>query len=186
MKGHLQTRTERKKKLYKLIVALKDIVAARHACAMFGQMVDSVGNDLYQPLLHAVVICYSKPFVENKGLGPLPGRWRKFANPDWQHSHDQLLEMRHKLIAHNDLDTVTVQIIPPGVGFYGPPKEGRLGVSWAVRDIALAPETFRTIWHTIEDLRIRLMKAIEEEMLVLYGLSKLPSEPFLLAFDEGV
>ena len=30
------------------------------------------------------------------------------------------------------------------------------------------------------------MQAIDEEMLILYGLSQLPREPFPLTFDEGL
>ncbi len=180
-----QSRANRKKKLYKLIVALKDIVDARHACSLFGQQVDSTASDLYYTLLNAIVVSYSKPFVENKGLGPLPGEWRKFKNRKLQDTHDRLVAFRHDNIAHNDLSTAQVQIIPPGAKLAGQ-QTTALGVSWAISRHVLEVQTFQLIWNTIEDLRVRLMEAIDEEMLILYGLSQLPSEPFQLTFDDGL
>jgi len=181
----LQSRADRKKQLYKLIVALKDIVDARHACSLLGKQVNSTASDLYYPLLSSVVLSYSKPFVENKGLGPLSGGWRKFKQRKLQETHDRLLEFRHENIAHNDLSTAQVQIIPPGAKLAGQ-QTSALGVSWAVSRHVLDPQTFQLIWNTIEDVRIRLMEAIDEEMLILYGLSQLPSDPFPLTFDESL
>jgi hypothetical protein len=180
-----ESRASRKKKLYKLTVALKDIVEARHACSLFGKTIASTADDLYYPLLNSIVVSYSKPFVENKALGPLSSHWRRFDNPKLQQTHDRLLKFRHDNIAHNDLDTAQVQIIPPGAKVQGQ-QNTALGVSWAVTRHVLAPQTFQLIWDTIEDLRVRLMQAIDEEMLILYGLSQLPREPFPLRFDEGL
>jgi hypothetical protein len=181
----IQSRTDRKKKLYKLIVAYKDIEEARHACSLFSRTIRSTSDDMYYPLLTAIVIPYSKPFVKNKALGILPGCWQKFEKRELQETHDRLLKFRHDNIAHNDLSTVQVLIVPPGAKVDG--KESKaLGVSWAFSRHKLALETFRLIWDTIEDLRMRLEKAINEEMLVLFGLSKLPAESFVLTFDENL
>lgn len=180
-----ESRGARKKKLYKLIVALKDIVEARHACSLFGKTITSTGDDLYYPLVNSIVVSYSKPFVENKALGPLSAHWRKFEKPKLQKTHNRLLKFRHDNIAHNDLDTAQVQIIPPGAKMKGQ-QTTALDVSWAISRHVLDPQNFQLIWDTIEDLRVRLMEAIDEEMLVLYGLSHLPSEPFPLTFDEGL
>jgi len=180
-----QSRSDRKKRLYKLIVALKDIVDARHACSLFGKEINSTASDLYYPLLNSIVISYSKPFVENKGLGPLPGGWRKFKDRKLQDTHDRLLKFRHDNIAHNDRSTAQVRIIPPGAKLAGQ-QTTALGVSWAITRHILDLRTFELIWNTIEDLRVRLMQAIDEEMLILYGLSQLPSEPFELTFDDGL
>ena len=181
----VESRANRKKRLYKLIVALKDIVDARSACSLFGQTIRSTADELYYPLLNSIIISYSKPFVHNKALGPLSGQWRKFQNPNLQQTHDKLLRFRHDNIAHNDLESAQVQIIPPGAKLQGQQTTG-LGVSWAISRHILDLETFQLIWDTIEDLRVRLMKAIDEEMLVLYGLSQLPGEPFRLTFEESL
>jgi hypothetical protein len=118
-------------------------------------------------------------------IRPLSAHWRKFEKAKLQKTHDRLLKFRHDNIAHNDLDTAQVQIIPPGAEIEGQ-QTTALGVSWAISRHVLDPQTFQLIWDTIEDLRVRLMEAIDEEMLVLYGLSHLPSEPFALTFDEGL
>src|ERR1700682_4308310 len=180
-----ESRGARKKKLYKLIVALKDIVEARHACSLFGKTITSTGDDLYYSLVHSIVVSYSKTFVENKALGPLSAHWRKFEKPKLQKTHNRLLKFRHDNIAHNDLDTAQVQIIPPGAKMKGQ-QTTALAVSWAISRHVLDPQNFQLIWDTIEDLRVRLMEAIDEEMLVLYGLSHLPSEPFPFTFVEGL
>jgi len=179
----VQSRADRKKKLYKLIVALKDIVDARTACSLFGKTVNSTADELYYPLLNSIVISYSKPFVDNKALGPLPGHWRKFQHPKLQQTHDQLLRFRHDNIAHNDFKTAQVQIIPPGAKLQGQ-RTAPAKVSWAISRHILDLQTFQLTWNTIEDLRVRLMRAIDEELLVLYEKSQLPSEPFPLTFDE--
>jgi hypothetical protein len=152
---------------------------------LFGKTITSTGDDLYYPLLNSIVVSYSKPFVENKALGPLSTHWRRFKEPKLQKTHDRLLKFRHDNIAHNDLDTAQVQIIPPGAKIEGQ-QTTALGVSRAISRHVLDPQTFQLIWDTIEDLRVRLMEAIDEEMLILYGLSHLPDGPFPLTFDEGL
>lgn len=181
----LESRCARKKRLYKLIVALKDIVEARSACSLFSSTIRSMGDDLYYPLLNSIVVCYAKPFVGSKALGPLSSHWRKFSARKLQDTHDRLLQLRHDNIAHNDLSTTQVQIIPPRARLAGKETEA-VGVSWAVTRHLLDLRTFPLIWETIEDLRVRLMRAIDEEILVLYGLSDLPPEAFPLNFDEGL
>src|SRR5439155_6283753 len=181
----VQSRSARKKKLYKLIVAFKDIVEARQACSLFSKTIRSMADDLYYPLLNAIVVCYAKPFVDNKALGPLSSHWRKFSDMRLQETHERLLQFRHDNIAHNDLATAQVQIVPPGAALAGK-QTTALGVSWAVTRHVLHLKTFPLIWDAIEDLRVRLMTAIGEEVLILYGLSRLPSEPFPLSFDEGL
>jgi hypothetical protein len=42
------------------------------------------------------------------------------------------------------------------------------------------------IWHTIEEQRVRLMRAIDEEKDALYSSSELPKTPFQLDFTEGL
>jgi hypothetical protein len=185
VKRIIQARSARKKRLYKLIVALHDMIHARHACELFGKTVDSIGHPLYQPLLHSVVICYSKPFIENKGVGTLSSNWRKFDNPEYQKTHRLLLQIRNELIAHNDVETVQVRMIPPGSNFEGRKYEGN-GLGYALRTYALPLKKFELIWQTLEEQRVRLMKAIDEEMLVLYGSSQLPKTPFQLDFTEGL
>jgi hypothetical protein len=179
------SRSERKKTLYKLIVAFHDMVYARAACELFGENVDSIFHPLYQPLLHSIAICYSKPFVENKALGPLSGHWRKFEDRKYQETHEKLLNIRNEIIAHNDLETVKVMMVPPGSSFKGR-KHGGLGLGYALSTYAFPLEKFEVIWHTIEEQRVRLMKAIDEEILVLYGLSQIPEVPFRLDFTEGL
>ena len=181
----IQTRGARKKKLYKLIVALHDMIYARQACELFGNTVNSISHALYQPLLHSIVICYSKPFVENNGVGTLSSHWRKFEKREYQETHKRLLRIRNELIAHNDVETVEVQMLPPDSDFVGRKHKGdRLG--YALRTYVYPLEEFEVIWHTIEEQRVRLMKAIDEEMLVLYGSSQLPKTPFQLDFTEGL
>jgi hypothetical protein len=179
------SRSERKKRLYKLIVALNNIRYAREACALLLKSVDSIWHPLYQPLLHSVAVCYAKPFVENKALGVLQSHWRKFDNPEYQKTYDDLLAIRKEIVAHSDLEKVHVMMIPLGSSFHGRKHEGQ-GLGYALSTYTFPVEKFKVIWETIEEQRVRLMRAIDDEILVLYGVSQLPKVPFRLDFTEGL
>lgn len=72
-------------------------------------------------------------------------------------------------------------MVPPGSEFKGHKNEG---LGYSLRTYAILLEKFEVIWHTLEEQRVRLMKAVDEEMLVLYGLSQIPKAQFKLDFTE--
>jgi hypothetical protein len=161
------------------------MVHARRSCQLFNKAVDSIFHPLYWPLLNSIAICYSRPFVKNNGVGILSSKWARFENPEYGDTHKSLLKIRHELIAHNDVEIVQVKMLPPGCSFEGRKHKGP-GVDHALSRYALPLRKFESIWHTIEEQRIRLMRAIDAEKEALYGTSQLPETPFQLDFTEGL
>jgi hypothetical protein len=185
MTAKARLRSERKKSLYKLIVAQSDILAAYNVCKLFLETVKKLGDDLYDPLLSAMVVCYARPFVDNKGFGPLPGCWRKYTEKRLQQAHDDMIRIRHEIIAHSDVDIRKVLIVPPSV------KLGHLDltsdrIAYAVDSYRIALSRFPDFHDVCVDILRRLHDAIEQEMAFLYGGKGLPSSEFPLTFDESV
>jgi hypothetical protein len=175
----------RKKQLYKLVVARSDIAAAVNACDLFISRVKNVGDDLYFPLLNAIVVCYSRPFSTNRPFGSLPNKWHKFANKKYQALHEKLIDLRDKIIAHSDLEIRKVYIYPKGtfIGKNGQRelKTANLGV--AITNTVLPVEVFSDIRATCFDLGLRLNAEVEKQLHSLYGNTSFPPGQFELEFD---
>ena len=77
--------------------------------------VDGLGHQLYYPLYCAIIVCYSRPFTDNKPHGSLAKKWYTFENEFLQKTHKKVLKARHELIAHSDMTVKEAMIVPPGV-----------------------------------------------------------------------
>ncbi len=66
------------------------------------------------PLLHASAIAYGRPFSDNHPLGALPRRFSTFDDARLVETHDLLLDLRNKFVAHSDQLERRVEVIPPG------------------------------------------------------------------------
>jgi hypothetical protein len=179
------SRAAKKKELYKLVVARSDITSAMGTCDLMKKNVDAVGNELYQPLFHAIVIAYARPFTRNKPLGPLSTEWPNFSNPEFQQTHDELIKARHQFIAHSDEEVRRVEIFPHGSSI----KETGLksgGVGVGIRNIAFSLSYFEHIRALCYDLGYRLNRRVEDLLAELYNGQKLPNEAFQLTFDDGL
>lgn len=160
------------------------MIAARSACRTFVETVDSMGHALYYPLLCATCICYAKAFVESRdsGLGPLSGHWREFPDKRLQNAHNLMIKARHEIVAHNDMDVRKVSIVPPGTQLTRTIKPVGVGIQVNIYYFQLS--VFRDFMDTCQFQIDRLSKAIDEEILVLYGLSQLPTDVFPLTFED--
>ena len=179
------TRAHRKRDLHRLVVARSDITAALNACRLLIAEVKAVGDDLYRPLLDAIVVSYSRPFTANKPLGSLPAKWSKFSDPRHQHVHDQILKMRHKFVAHSDPYERSVYIVPPYVPIPGAGTHF-VDVGVAVRTTAFEVGHFPDIERTCLDLGSRLNAAVDPLLKELYGSRVLPGAQFQLTIDDGL
>ncbi|HSH92800.1 MAG TPA: hypothetical protein VK968_01505, partial [Roseimicrobium sp.] len=82
------------------------------------------GSELYRAMVTGVCTCYSRPFMEASGVGKLPPDFENFdaasGNGTLKKTHTTLLETRHKLAAHHDLDHLQARFnegkIPLGPG----------------------------------------------------------------------
>ena len=177
------SRSTKKKALYQLVVARSDITAAMTTCDLMIHHVQGLGDHLYQPLFHAIVIAYARPFTHNKPLGPLSVQWSTFSNTPFQETHDELIRARHQFIAHSDEETRRVDIFPPGarVGETGLTSGG---VSISIRTIAFPTSRFHHIRDLCYDLGSRLDRRVNALLTELYTGRKLPNESFQLTFDD--
>jgi hypothetical protein len=174
-----------KKELYQLAVARSDIASAMDTCDLMIKNVRHLGNDLYQPLFHAIVIAYARPFTRNKPLGPLSAEWPNFSNSDFQETHAELIKARHKFIAHSDEEVRRVEIFPHGSSVMETGlKSGGVGVG--VHTIVFPLSYFQHIRALCYDLFQRLDGRINNLLVELYNGQKLPNEPFKLTFDNGL
>jgi hypothetical protein len=182
------SRAQRKKNLYRLLVARSDIGAAHAACELFLKTVTDLSDDLYYPLFTAIVVCYARPFTNNKPFGPLPDKWGKFIDPNQQKLHDSLIKTRHELVAHSDLSVRKAMIVPPGV-LIGRLKERELRSSKIGTQtnyfLFRIPE-IRKIPSLTADLGRRVNVDIEVALEGLYGGMELPCAKFLLRIDDGL
>lgn len=179
------TRGKKKINLYKLIVARSDITAALTACRLFREKVDRLGHELYYPLYCSIIICYGRPFSDNRPLGALPSQWRKFSSPRLQVTHDELIEARNGLIAHSDLKVRKVNIVPEGAKL-GETDLQHHGIGLTIDSYYFPLSRYRDIHDTCFDLGNRLNQAVEDEIEKLYGKMDLPMRAFSLKFNEGL
>ena len=102
------------KELHKLAVARLDIVEAQLACQYVVEKVRDLGDTQYYPHFVTLVICYARPFTKNKPYGALKKKWAQFPDETTSAMHKQLLDARHKFIAHSDGSIRSMQITPKG------------------------------------------------------------------------
>ena len=178
-------RSEKKKDLYKLLIARSDLVASSRACKLMLESVDDIGHDLYYPLFSSIIICYARPFTNNEPYGALSKKWVKFNDPRLQEVHDKIMSARHELIAHSDLKARKAFIVTPGypVGNKNL-KSGEIGTQISMYFFPI--QFFNFVHETATDLLKRIGSEIERLVDDLYRGLELPSKPFGLKADEGL
>lgn len=184
----LPARSHQKRDLYRLLIARSDIYASLNACNLILNNVKSIKDENLYPLTTSVVVCYSRPFTANKPYGALPKRWSKFDNPLYQNTHDMLLQARHELFAHSDMDIRKAQIIPPNVPFVidGDKDLKSPEISTQVSYKLFAIDFFKIVKETNLDIGKRIQAEINKLTIDLYADMELPNKEFYLRIDEGL
>ena len=142
---------------------------AVHSVAVYAsEHVKDLGSELWIPLQDAAVVVYARPFTQNKPFGPLAAKWGKFDDPRSQKLHDETLDMRHKMVAHEDASERRVMIFPPAAQTPVPVREARRATS-AVAYERPTPTWFKRIDALCLDLGAKLHQASEGELQELYG-----------------
>jgi hypothetical protein len=182
------TRSQQKRDLYKLLVARSDLNASLRAAIFIIKNVKSIKDRILYPLTTSVVVCYARPFTANKPYGALPNKWSKFDNPRYQATHDELLQARHELFAHSDMNVKQVMIVPPNI-----PLMTHGGQEWKNPEIGtevsyklFAPDYFELVRETNTDIGRRMRAEIDKLIINLYGNMELPNREFSLRVDEGL
>jgi hypothetical protein len=160
-------RAAKKKELYQLAIARSDITEAMTTCDLMIQHVKDMGDKLYQPLFHAIVVSYARPFTKNQPHGRLPTEWSKFSDPYFQEAHDKIIKARHQYIAHSDEEIRKVLIFPPGARIGE--TDYKVGdISLTVRTLGFPLSWFPPIRDLCLDLGGRLDKRVNSLLAELY------------------
>jgi hypothetical protein len=182
------SRLQRKKTLYKLLIARTDISSCLSACKVMLNKVDGIGDELYYPLYSAIVICYSRPFTQNKPFGSLSKRWYQFPDSLLKATHDELLKARRELIAHSDMSVKETIIVPPNIVICQ--KDNKPVVS---DYISVQTTTYCYPRSLFENTKMlcqyqgrRMSDEVDSILEELYGGMDLPTTSFKLRMDNGL
>lgn len=145
--------------LYKLALAYKDISAAELTCEGYKKVIlNTVGKlpyDINYAFMGSIITSYSRPFVDNKSTGVLPGRWRRFGSPRLQKTHNSIIKARHEVYAHSDSDVSRLWLVPAGSVMKG---IGRIAprASWKFHTYEIPPDLIMDYHDCCKDLKDRL------------------------------
>lgn len=182
------SRSHQKRDLYRLLIARSDLNASLNACDLILKNVKSIKDEILYPLTTSVVVCYSRPFTANKPYGALPKKWGKFDRPQYQTTHEKLLQARHELFAHSDMNVRKAQIVPQNVplvideGKELKSPEISTQVSYKLFELGF----FEIVRETNLDLGRRMHAEINKMVIDLYENMQLPNDVFNLRIDEGL
>lgn len=183
--GPLHREDEKRRLLYQLCSARSDVRAATQICTYARDHVTDIRDELWLPLQDALIVSYARPFTRNRPVGPLPDQWARFEDPEHQRLHDELVSMRHEIVAHGDAARRTVVIFPPGtippIGGGPPTSEATVSVAQARKD----PSYFAKVEGLCQDLQARLHVETEALLQELFGDID-AREPFDLMTGEVV
>lgn len=181
-------RSRQKRDLYRLLIARSDMNASLSACDLILKNVKSIKDENLYPLTASVVVCYSRPFTANKPYGSLPKKWSKFDNPQYQATHKKLLQARHELFAHSDMNVRKAQVVPPNVSLVidGGKELKSPEISTQVSYKLFEIDFFNIVRETNLDIGRRIQAEIDKLIFDLYANMELPNEAFNLRVDEGL
>jgi hypothetical protein len=118
---------ERRRRLCRFALALSDIHASTQACDLMLTERPDMGDPHYWAYHTAIVAAYGRPFTENKPLGRVPAsRLLGTLTQGQRELHEEILENRHTVAAHSDLQARPVYYMPKGakIGETGMRSEG--------------------------------------------------------------
>jgi hypothetical protein len=104
----------------RLAIAQRDIGAAQRAIGLIEPPKSPDKHDIYEMIMTAAAILYSRPFIATKAYPGIPAKFAKFGKPAFQTFHDYMVSYRNRFVAHCDKRDVKVQILPKGTQFRGP------------------------------------------------------------------
>ncbi len=182
-------RIELKKALYRLCVARSDLLSARTTATLLRETVEGIpypdylGHELFFPLLQASAIAYGRPFSRNTPLGRIPSNFARFSEPELSTTHELLLELRNKFVAHSDQLLRDVEIIPPGYRIT-PDTPPSVGFGTSVRNRGISLEQLKNIEVVANEVGRRVDAAVREQGDILPRQSRgHPGEPLKAVMD---
>jgi hypothetical protein len=103
----------------RLVIAQRDIDLAHRAISHIATLKASNMDDIYEMLITAAAILYSRPFIATKAYPRIPAKFARFDKSAFQTFHDEMVSFRNRFVAHCDTRDVKVQILPKGTQFRG-------------------------------------------------------------------
>ena len=183
------SRSQLKKRLCKLLVARNDFKATIRTCDIILKTVKTVDDTIYYPLFTAAIICYARPFTDNKPFGKLPKIYEKFDNKKHQEGHGKIIKARNEIVAHSDMRIKNFQIIPPNTVV----EKDKNGKPRKNEEIITRVNYHFFPLAAIKEIRemtfIQILKTgneINELLDKLYLNRKLPKKVFDITIDNGL
>lgn len=181
----MNPRRQRALDFYRLMVANTDFGVAETSAKMMQQFCDANDHSAFSVAFYAFVISYAKPFVGSKHVGPLKKEWSKFDSEDFRNAHNEILDWRNTMIAHNDPTIVEPILLPPGceIRVNGEIRDELTEMCFAVRYKVPQIERLKLYQSLIEYQRSRVLDRLAEEKDTLFDAASLPHGPFALTID---
>jgi hypothetical protein len=182
------SRSQRKKYLYKLMLARSDMNATISACKLMLSTVTGFGHELYYPLYASIIICYARPFTKNKPYGALPNKWQRFDSQEGKRTHQKILRARHELVAHSDMTVRKAMIVPAGVviGEHDGKQIRSPEIGTKTTLYYFPIKFFSSVHSNALEIGSRLNQEIDIIVAELYSDMELPGVAFDLRIDEGL
>jgi hypothetical protein len=163
------TDERRRRALARLVVARASIHAAYEIAEYGDRNIKDVKDPRRIALQEALVVAYARPFTQNDGFGALPAAWSRFTDPQMQRRHDNAIELRHKIVAHSDVNEIRILVYPPGVPGPIDSVARSDGAGVAIVTERPMPLWFRGMELLCQDLGTRLNRVAEQELQTLFG-----------------
>jgi hypothetical protein len=111
---------KRNKRLARLISAFYDMHRAVETAERILNLPPDFphADDVVEDLMLVFVMCYSRPFTENTGVGCILNEYPNyptFGDTETKLAHDRMIYIRNNLYAHANVENLGVEIVPPGV-----------------------------------------------------------------------
>jgi len=150
--------------------------------------VDGMSHPLYYPLYSAIVVCYSRPFTNNKPHGSLAKKWNKFEDKILERTHYELLKARNELIAHSDMNVRIASIVPQYVEIKSNAKKPIISseISAQISSYYYHKSFFKDAIMLFNHQGLKLNEAIDFLVNDLYAGMELPRAVFTIKIDDGL
>lgn len=174
--------------LYKLALAHKDITSAELTCEGYKDVILNITGKLPYEVNYAfmgsIITSYSRPFVDNKSTGVLPGRWRKFKDPRLKAAHDMMLKARHEVYAHSDSEVSRLWLVPAGAEMKGIGRTAPRS-SWKLHTYEIPPDAIVGFHDCCKDLKDRLQAEVSTLVEDICKREGTPKEEFELEWNPA-
>jgi len=161
-----RTVAEKKRDLYKLIIAQDSLNAALEGILYLIELNAKPSEIVYSGMQESVIISYGRAFTDMDPFGGLSGRWQKFDDANYQKCHNFLIESRNKRVGHTEYIKDKIVLYPPNTLLYG--GLGNDSINHVVKSQYMDAKVTKLVKETIQDLLSRMHDSIKDALTELY------------------